>query len=462
MLYDTIAAISTAMAPAGIGIVRVSGEDSIPLVSGIFRPKGKKPLSAAGSHTLQYGHVVDPMSGRIIDEVLVSVMKGPNSFTAENVVEINSHGGILVLRKVLELVLGQGARLAEPGEFTKRAFLNGRIELSQAEAIMDVINAKTERALQLSVRQLEGRLGEKTARFKDILLSLIAHIEASIDYPEYDIEELAVETVMDRLEALKGDMQALVETFDQGRMLKEGINTAIVGKPNVGKSSLLNALLQEQRAIVTEIPGTTRDTLEEVVNIQGIPLRLVDTAGIRDTEDHVERIGIERSLGALQKADLVLFMVDGSRPLEEGDRAIVERIKDKKVIVLLNKMDLEVKASQKELRELLTDHPVVPVSAKNREGIGLLEHHIKEMFFHGEIENTEEQEVLLSNVRHKNAVVQAVGSLDHVMEAIRAGMPEDCWSIDLKNAYERIGEITGESIKEDLMGQIFSQFCLGK
>lgn len=460
MLYDTIAAISTSLSPAGIGIIRVSGEDAIKIVDQIFSAKSGKKLTLAKSHTIQYGLIIDPLSKTVVDEVLVSIMKGPNSFTKEDVIEINGHGGVLVLRKILELVLRQGVRLALPGEFTKRAFLNGRIDLSQAEAIMDVINSKTDLVLQNSVGQLRGQLSYVLDEIKQSLLEVIAHIEASIDYPEYDIDELTHENVIQILNINKDKILKLVKSFDSGKLYKEGIKTAIIGKPNVGKSSLLNALLREQRAIVTDIPGTTRDTLEEQMSIGGIPLNLVDTAGIRETEDYVEKIGIERSIKAIEEADLVILMLDASVKLTDEDIRLLRLVELKKNIILLNKTDLVKMTTKEEISKLITHPHLIEISVKEEVGMEILEDLIKELFFNGEIDLNDM--VVLTNLRHKNALQSAIECINQVIESIMNGMPEDCWAIDLKNVYEAIGEVTGDSVKEDLMEQIFSQFCLGK
>ncbi|PKM51177.1 MAG: tRNA uridine-5-carboxymethylaminomethyl(34) synthesis GTPase MnmE [Firmicutes bacterium HGW-Firmicutes-7] len=460
-MYDTIAAVATPISPAGIGIIRISGEEAINLVDNIFlsKKKGKK-LKNVLSHTLNYGYIIDSKNNQAVDEVLVSVMKAPNSFTTENVVEINAHGGIVVVQKILRLVLDQGARLAEPGEFTKRAFLNGRIDLSQAEAVIDVINAKTEMALDASVNQLKGAVSNKLNTIKSHLLQLIAHIEASIDYPEYDLQELNDDSIYKQVNNIKKLIESLLDTYDDGRLIKEGIKTVIIGKPNVGKSSLLNTLLREQRAIVTNIPGTTRDVLEEYMQIHGIPLRLIDTAGIRETEDIVEKIGVEKSLEKIVEADLVLLMLDASEHLSEEDFNILELIKEKKTIVILNKSDLEKKINIKQLEEYINDKEIIYMSVKNLDGMNQLEERIKDMFMVGNINMNEN--VYITSVRHKNALNKAIKSTDQVLEALASNMPVDLLAIDLTNIYEAIGEITGDSVKEDLIHQIFSQFCLGK
>lgn len=461
MINDTIAAVATPISPAGIGIIRISGEEAIHIVDNIFISKNKgKKLKNVLSHTLNYGYIVDNKSKQTVDEVLVSVMKAPNSFTKENVVEINAHGGIVVVQKILRMVLSQGVRLAEPGEFTKRAFLNGRIDLSQAEAVIDLINSKTEMALDASVNQLKGAVSEKLDVIKKLVIQLIAHIEASIDYPEYDLEELNDDNIIKQIETIKGLIEALLVTYDDGKLIKDGIKTVIIGKPNVGKSSLLNTLLKEQRAIVTDIPGTTRDVLEEYMQIHGIPLRLIDTAGIRETDDIVEKIGVEKSIEKIDEADLVLLMLDASELLSEEDYNILKMVKKKKTIVILNKSDLKQKIEIDQLEEYINDKEIIYMSIKTLDGMKQLEDHIKEMFMVGNININEN--VYITSVRHKNALEKAINSTQQVMNALDLNMPVDLLAIDITNIYEAIGEITGDSVKEDLIHQIFSQFCLGK
>lgn len=461
MIDDTIAAVATPMSPGGIGIIRISGENAIEAVDKIFISKKKnKKLINVPSHTLHYGYIIDPRNQQTVDEVLVSVMRGPGSFTREDVVEINAHGGIIVIQKLLRLVLSEGVRLAEPGEFTKRAFLNGRIDLSQAEAVIDIINSSTEMALDASVNQLKGSVSHKISEIKNLSLQLIAHIEASIDYPEYDIEALSDENILEQIKIIQQKIMYLLKSYDDGKRIKEGIRTVIIGKPNVGKSSLLNALLKEQRAIVTDQPGTTRDVLEEYMNIHGVPLRLMDTAGIRDTEDFVEKIGVGRSMDKIEEADLILFMVDASSDLTSEDYKIIDLIRDKNVILLMNKIDLDVKVQAEDLKKLINDQIVVPLSVKTENGMDVLENHIKELFMLGNINFNDY--VYITNVRHKNALEKAMKSIEEVINSLSIGMAEDFLSIDLKNVYEAICEITGDSVKEDLIHQIFSQFCLGK
>lgn len=460
-MFDTIASISTALAPSGIGIVRLSGDKSIDLVNDLFVSTqfGKK-LKNVSTHTINYGRIVHPDSGRVMDEVMVSVMKGPHSYTKEDVVEINCHGGVMIMENILKLLLSQGARLAEPGEFTKRAFLNGRLDLSQAEAVMDLIHAKTELSMKSSVGQLGGLLSKSLGDIKEKLIGLIAHIEASIDYPEYDIEELSYDNMKVAILEVKAAINKLLASYDNGKIIREGIKTAIIGKPNVGKSSLLNALLRENKAIVTDIPGTTRDVLETYMNVHGIPIKLVDTAGIRSTKDKVEQLGVQRSRDQLEAADLIIFMLDVSRPLDEEDLHIMSLLKDKEIICLMNKIDLEERIDRHQIRAILGEGHMIDVSALNLEGIDRLEDHIRQRFMKGDIDVT--NDVYITNVRHKNALAQAVISLDNVLKALEMAVPEDLWAIDLKNAYEHIGDVTGDSIKEDMMTEIFSRFCLGK
>ena len=460
-MFDTIASISTALTPSGIGIVRLSGDESISLVSDLFAsPDQNKKLKDVQSHTINYGHIIDPSTGDILDEVMVSIMRGPRSYTREDVVEINCHGGIMIMETILKLLLSRGARLADPGEFTKRAFLNGRLDLSQAEAVMDLIHSKTQLSLKSSLGQLGGRLTKELSEIKEKLIGLIAHIEASIDYPEYDIEELSYDNMASSVEEAMAMLRKLTDSYDNGKIIREGIKTAIIGKPNVGKSSLLNALLGEERAIVTDVPGTTRDVLEEYLNIHGIPIKLIDTAGIRMTEDQVEQIGVERSKNQLEEADLIIFMLDVSRPLDQEDMHIMSLLKDKEIVCLMNKIDLREQIDRSKIKEVLGEGHMIDVSAKNIEGIDLLETHIREKFMAGNIDVN--NEVYVTNVRHKNALDQAIVSLQAVLDSIAMAMPEDCWAIDLKGAYEHVGTVTGDSVGEDMMTEIFSRFCLGK
>ncbi|WP_113672965.1 tRNA uridine-5-carboxymethylaminomethyl(34) synthesis GTPase MnmE [Vallitalea guaymasensis] len=460
MVNNTIAAISTSLSASGIGIIRISGEDAIIIADKLFVSKKNKKLIEQKTHTIHYGNIIDPESNEIIDEVLVSVMKEPNTYTKENIIEINCHGGVIVMQKILHLVLSNGARLAEPGEFTKRAFLNGRMDLSSAEAVIDIINAKTELSLESSVNQLKGNIYREIKNIRSKLIELIAHIEASIDYPEYDYEELGEDMVLNNLDGIKEKVSKLLNSADDGKIIREGIKTVIVGKPNVGKSSLMNALLNEDRAIVTDVAGTTRDVLEEYMNIKGIPLRIIDTAGIRETEDIVEKIGVNKSEELVQEADLVILMLDASSDLTEEDRYIFNLIKNKKTIVLLNKIDLPVRITEEFVNEEVKNTKVISTSLKDNKGLDDIEKAIKDMFLIGDINFNDN--LYITNIRHKVSLENAIDSLNSVKESIEMGMPEDCWSIDLKNSYDYLGEITGDSVSDDIIHQIFSQFCLGK
>ena len=455
---DTIAAIATPGSGSGIGVIRISGENAIEVADKIFQPKNRnKRLPEQPTYTIHYGNIVD--GDKLLDEVIVLLMRGPHSYTAEDTVEIDCHGGTFVMRKILELVIRNGARPAEPGEFTKRAFLNGRIDLSQAEAVMDVIEAKNNYALQSSLGQLKGSLLEMIREMREKILYEIAYIESALDDPEHiSLDGYPVELgeKVDNLLKIAGD---LLKSSQNGRVLREGIRTVIVGKPNAGKSSLMNVLLGEERAIVTEIAGTTRDTLEEHIYLKGISLNVVDTAGIRDTEDVVEKIGVERAMKAAEDADLIIYVVDGSRALDENDKEIMEFIKGRRAIVLLNKTDLEMAIDKKEL-ENTCGHGVIPISAKEEQGIEALEEEIRRLFYHGKLSFNEQ--VYITNVRHKEALEQTLDSLKMVKQSVSDGMPEDFYSIDLMNAYEQLGKILGEAVEDDLVNEIFSKFCMGK
>ena len=458
MTSDTIAAIATALTNSGIGIIRVSGNEAFDIVDIIFRPKNKrKKLKEEKTYTVHYGHIQD--GDEIIDEVLAIIMRGPHSYTAEDTVEIDCHGGVLVMKKILETVIKYGARMAEPGEFTKRAFLNGRIDLSQAEAVIDVINSKNNYALKSSVSQLSGSMSKKVKELREKLLFEIAFIESALDDPEH----ISLDGYPEKLKVTVNDMQEelnrAISTFDSGRVLSEGIRTVILGKPNAGKSSLMNVLVGEERAIVTDIAGTTRDTLEENIRLHGISLNIVDTAGIRETEDVVEKIGVDKARANADDADLLIYVVDGSCPLDENDYQIMNLIEGRKSIVLLNKTDLEMVLTPEEIKEK-TGKEVVAVSAKEQRGIDLLEEKIKELFLSGEIDFNDE--VMITNVRHKTAMSEALKSLSLVKQSIEDQMPEDFYSIDLMNAYEQLGTIIGESLEDDLVNEIFNKFCMGK
>ena len=457
-MADTIAAAATAMTASGIGIIRMSGPDSRKIAGKIYRSKGgKKKIEEVSTHTIHYGFICD--GDEVIDEVLVMVMDGPRSYTGEDTVEIDCHGGVLAMKRVLETVIKYGARPAEPGEFTKRAFLNGRIDLSQAEAVIDIINAKNEYALKSSVSQLRGNIQRAVKNIREGIIYQIAFIESALDDPEHMSIDGYGETLKEEVKKQKKAVQKLLDTVREGKLLKEGIKTVIVGKPNAGKSSLLNLLVGEERAIVTEIAGTTRDILEETIVLSGISLRMIDTAGIRNTEDVVEKIGVGKAIEHAKDADLVLYVVDSSVPLDENDEEIIQLVKEKKAVVILNKTDLDQVVFEQELREK-TGQPVVPISAKEEQGIDDLEQQIKDMFFDGELSFNDE--IYITNLRHKTALEEAKKSLELVEDSIEMQMPEDFYSIDLMNAYEALGSIIGEAVGEDLVNEIFSKFCTGK
>lgn len=460
MKSDTIAAISTAIGGSGIGIIRISGEDAISVVDRIYRSKdNKKKIKDQPSHTIHYGYIHDGED--LIDEVLVSVMRAPKSFTAEDTVEINCHGGVFAVKRVLDTVLKYGARAAEPGEFTKRAFLNGRIDLSQAEAVIDVIQSKNDYALKSSLAQLKGAVQKKIEKLRSRILYQIAFIESALDDPEHISLDGYPEQLKNETEELLREINRLIDSADNGRMMKEGIQTVILGKPNAGKSSLLNTLTGENRAIVTDIAGTTRDVLEETIYLNGITLNLSDTAGIRRAGDLVEKIGVEKAKEKADSADLILYVVDSSTEMDENDTEIIHVLEGKKVIILLNKSDLEQRTSADDISSKTEGrYPVISVSMKENEGIGLLEDQIKEMFYHGEISFNDE--LYITNARQKSSLIHAAESLQKVLESIESGMPEDFYSIDLTSAYESLGEITGETVGDDVVNEIFSRFCMGK
>lgn len=460
MKTDTIAAVATAMSDSGIGIIRVSGAEAIIIVDKIYRNvKNEKVLTKYDSHTIHYGLIVEE-NGTVVDEVMVSVMKAPRSYTTEDTVEINCHGGVLMMRKILELVTLAGARIAEPGEFTKRAFLNGRIDLSKAEAVMDIIHAKNEFALKSSVKQLKGSVSNVIKEIRSQVIHEIAFIESALDDPEHlDLESDGYgEMLLDVLKKWMDRIQTLLDSAENGRILTEGIHTVIVGKPNAGKSSLLNMLVGEERAIVTDIAGTTRDILEETISIDGIIFRILDTAGIRSTEDVVEKIGVDRAKNAVEEADLVLYVIDSSVPLDENDESILRMIEGKNTIILLNKSDLVPVVTEKDLSE--NKNQIIRTSMKEKDSIDLFLKTVKEMFFHGDIVYNDE--VYITNVRHKEALKDALESLVQVQKSIEDHMPEDFYTIDLMNAYEKLGLIIGESVEDDLVDEIFSKFCMGK
>ncbi|MDZ5471651.1 tRNA uridine-5-carboxymethylaminomethyl(34) synthesis GTPase MnmE [Bacillus sp. 31A1R] len=461
MEFDTIAAISTPMGEGAIAIVRLSGDDAIPIVNRLFKGKGGKELKDVASHTIHYGLLVDPKTEEVAEEVMVSVMKGPRTFTKEDVVEINCHGGIVSVNRVLQLVLNLGARLAEPGEFTKRAFLNGRIDLSQAEAVMDLIRAKTDRAMNVALGQMEGRLSNLIQRLRQEILETLAHVEVNIDYPEYDdVEEMTHNLLLEKASYVRSEIEKLLRTSQQGKILREGLSTVIVGRPNVGKSSLLNSLVHENKAIVTDIPGTTRDVIEEYVNVRGVPLRLLDTAGIRETEDIVERIGVERSRQVLKEADLILLVLNYSDDLTAEDENIFKAVEGMDVIVIVNKTDLPQKINMDRVRELTKGHKLVTTSLLEDVGIDELEESIAALFFDGSIEAGDMTYV--SNSRHIALLNQAYNSIDEAINGVENGVPIDIVQIDFTRTWELLGEIIGDSVHESLIDQLFSQFCLGK
>ena len=457
MRTDTIAAIATAMSSSGIGIIRISGDAAVQIVDRIFFMKNKKNLSDMPTHTIHYGHIKD--GDEVIDEVMVVLMRAPKSYTKEDTVEIDCHGGVYVMKRVLETVIKYGARPAEPGEFTKRAFLNGRIDLAQAESVIDIIHAKNEFALKSSERQLSGSLSSAVKTVREKLLHEIAFIESALDDPEHISLDGYPKTLQGIVEEAGKEIRKLLANSDNGKILKEGISTVIIGKPNAGKSSLLNTLVGEERAIVTDIAGTTRDVLEEQINLNGIILNVIDTAGIRKTDDVVEKIGVDRAKKYLNDADLAIYVVDTSTQLDENDFEIMELLKDRKAIILLNKSDLAPVTDRESIRKHL-DKKMIAISAKEQTGIGELEETIREMFFTGEV--TFNDEVCITNIRHKTALQEAMNSLNLVVQSIMDGMPEDFYSIDLMNAYEELGSIIGEAVEDDLVNEIFSKFCLGK
>lgn len=455
-MFDTIAAISTPRGEGGIGIVRLSGDESLGILSKIFKPKSKKDIKDIKSYTINYGHIYD--GEELIDEVLVSVMKAPNTYTREDIVEINCHGGYLITQKVLELVLKSGAKIAEPGEFTRRAFLNGRLDLTQAEAVIDLIHGKTDKSISLSLNNLRGDLRDQINHLKKILLDVAAHVNVVLDYPEEGVDEPIPEHLIIELHNVKDTITKLVESYDKGKMIKEGIKTAIVGKPNVGKSSLLNSILREERAIVTSIAGTTRDTIEEIINIKGIPLIMVDTAGIRKTQDEVENIGVQKSKKMLKEADLVLFVLDSSRDFSDEDREIYDSIESEKVIGILNKIDMEKKL---DITNLTKVKKWIEISALENIGIDTLENEIYNFILSENIEDSSEK-LIITNIRHKSALEKTKKSIENIFETIDMGYPMDLIAVDLNDALDSLSEVTGEISSEDLLDHIFSNFCVGK
>lgn len=457
---STIAAISTAAGNGGIGIIRISGEDCFNVLKKIFITKSKQNIDDIPGYTIKYGHIINSKTGEEIDEVLVSFFKSPKSYTKEDMCEINSHGGMIVERQILEQCLENGAELAEPGEFTKRAFLNGRIDLSQAESVIELINAKTEREAKASLKQLEGELSKKINNIRGKLLDIMADIEASIDYPEYDVEELTNEKANIILEDIKEELKKLEESFNTGKIIREGIKTAIIGRPNAGKSSLLNAILKEERAIVSEYAGTTRDTIEEFITIKDIPLKIIDTAGIRKTDNKIEQIGVEKALKIAKEADLIIAIIDNSKKLEDEDRKILEIIQDKNAIIVLNKIDIDDKKLEKEKEILETNKPIIKISAEKREGLDELYNEIVKMFNFNKIEVNNEN--IITNIRHKNQITKAINSINNAIKTLQKNETEDILAIYIKQTLEELSEITGDNVSEDIINEIFSKFCLGK
>ncbi|MEK5025073.1 tRNA uridine-5-carboxymethylaminomethyl(34) synthesis GTPase MnmE [Paenibacillus sp. FSL M7-1046] len=458
MLSDTIAAVSTALGEGGIAIIRVSGPQAISQVAPLFR--SRVPLTEAESHTVHYGHIISPADGERMEEVLVTVMKGPRSFTTEDVVEISAHGGVISVRRVMDLLLQQDIRLAEPGEFTKRAFLGGRIDLSQAEAVIDLIRSKSDRAFSVALKQVSGSLSQRIHSLRHTLIETLAHIEVNIDYPEHDVESLTAEFIKDKSSEVMDGINKLLKTANEGKILREGITTAIVGRPNVGKSSLLNALARDNKAIVTDIPGTTRDVIEEFVTINNIPLKLLDTAGIRETMDVVEKIGVERSKAAFSDADLILLVLNANEELHEDELELMEQIHGRQALVIMNKMDLPARLDKAKLHEYFSEDSIVPMSVLEEEGLDKLEEAISELFFGGKLESGDLTYV--SNVRHIALLKKAHRSLQDAYEAAEMHIPIDMIQIDVRLAWEQLGEIIGDTAADSLLDQIFSQFCLGK
>ncbi|HHC5864370.1 TPA: tRNA uridine-5-carboxymethylaminomethyl(34) synthesis GTPase MnmE [Staphylococcus aureus] len=459
MDLDTITSISTPMGEGAIGIVRLSGPQAVEIADKLY--KGKHLLNDVPSHTINYGHIIDPESKEVVEEVMVSVLRAPKTFTREDIIEINCHGGILTINRVLELTMTYGARMAEPGEFTKRAFLNGRIDLSQAEAVMDFIRSKTDRASKVAMNQIEGRLSDLIKKQRQSILEILAQVEVNIDYPEYDdVEDATTEFLLEQSKEIKQEINRLLDTGAQGKIMREGLSTVIVGKPNVGKSSMLNNLIQDNKAIVTEVAGTTRDVLEEYVNVRGVPLRLVDTAGIRETEDIVEKIGVERSRKALSQADLILFVLNNNEALTQEDYTLYEVVKNEDVIVIVNKMDLEQNIDINEVKDMIGDTPLIQTSMLKQEGIDELEIQIRDLFFGGEVQN--QDMTYVSNSRHISLLKQARQTIQDAIDAAESGVPMDMVQIDLTRTWEILGEIIGETASDELIDRLFSQFCLGK
>jgi tRNA modification GTPase len=459
MIDETIAAIATAPGEAGIGIVRISGDIAVHILDKIFKSKLGKSALEIPSRVVSYGHIVD-RNDNVIDEVLAIIMRKPNSYTKEDVVEIHCHGGIIPVRRIMELVLKNGAVMADPGEFTKRAFLNGRIDLTQAEAVIDVITSKTETGLNAALNQLDGELSKELHSIMDELISILAHIEASIDFPEHDIEEVTQDNIMVAAVKVAATMKKLSDSFEEGKIIRDGLSTAIVGSPNVGKSSLLNMLIKESRAIVTDIPGTTRDIIEEYLNIGGVLVKLIDTAGIRETEDVVEKIGVERTKSAIEEAEVIILVIDASMPLRSEDYEIVELVKGKKVIIAANKIDKGVHEDVNKLIDAQTQGSAIRMSVKEKIGIGELEDKIKDLVYHGQASVSKNK--MVTNIRHKDLLDKGLDAATRAIDGLKAGVPIDLLSVDFKEAWRRLGQITGDVVEEDIIKEIFSKFCIGK
>jgi tRNA modification GTPase len=456
---DTIAGISTAPGEGAIGIVRMSGRDSIEIADRIIKSKKGRLIKDMKTYTMMYGYVVDPKNKESVDEVVVSLMRSPGTYTREDIVEINCHGGMMAVRRILSLVLENGARLAEPGEFTKRAFLNGRIDLSQAEGVMDLIRSKTETSMKVALSQTQGKLSVRVRQLMEKLLKILSHIGAAVDFPEEDVEDVVIPDILKISREINKEIHDMIDSSDAGKIIREGLNVTIVGKPNVGKSSLLNALIEENRAIVTDIPGTTRDTIEEYINIQGIPVRLIDTAGIRLSEDVVEKIGIKKSIEYMEKSDLIILIFDSSRPIDDEDRDIIDKVRDKKVIIIVNKSDLPCKMDMDEAGRIAGRFPIIHTSINGNKGIEEIKTAIAKTVYKGEINLGE---VYVTNVRHKELLRKAEESINSGIETLNNGYPIDFASIDFKDAYLRLGEITGDTVEDDIIDRIFKDFCVGK
>lgn len=456
---DTIAGISTAPGEGAIGIVRMSGKDSIKIADRIIKSKKGKLIKDMKTYTMMYGYVVDPKNNEPVDEVIVSLMRAPRTYTREDVVEINCHGGMMAVRKILSLALENGARLAEPGEFTRRAFLNGRIDLSQAEGVMDLIRSKTEASMKIALSQTQGKLSKKVKQLMEKLIRILSHIGAAVDFPEEDVEDVVIPDILKISREINQEIKTMLDSSDAGKIIREGLNVTIVGKPNVGKSSLLNALIDENRAIVTDVPGTTRDTIEEYINIQGIPVRLIDTAGIRASEDVVEKIGINKSIEYMEKSDLILFLLDSSRPIDEEDREIINKIKDKKAIYIINKSDLPNRIDMKEVEMFAGSSPIIHTSINNNIGIEDIKTAIAKTVYKGDINLGD---VYVTNVRHNDLLRKAEESIQSAINTLNNGLPIDFASIDFRDAYMKLGEITGDTVEDDIIDRIFKDFCVGK